>query len=84
MYTRGRGKLGYLTDDKVEPPATDSQHAIWDVENSMVMAWLVNLMEEEISVNYVNYLGYSTKKEMWENLKQMYWVGYLEESLFHS
>lgn len=54
MYTRGRGKLGYLTDDKVEPPATDSQHAIWDVENSMVMAWLVNLMEEEISVNYVN------------------------------
>ena len=69
MYIYGKGKIGYLTGDKVEPAATDEQHAVWDAENSMVMAWLVNSMEEEISANY---LGYTMAKEMWENLKQMY------------
>ncbi|KAL5775181.1 hypothetical protein ACOSP7_012738 [Xanthoceras sorbifolium] len=69
MYIRGRGKLGYFTGDKVEPPASDAQYAIWEAENSMVIAWLVNSMEEEISTNY---LAFSTAREMWENLKAMY------------
>ncbi|KAL5745423.1 hypothetical protein ACOSP7_026569 [Xanthoceras sorbifolium] len=69
MYIRGRGKLGYLTGHKAEPPASDAQYAVWDAENSMAMAWLVNSMEEEISANY---LGFSTAREMWENLKAMY------------
>ena len=41
----------------------------WDVENSMVMTWLVNSMEEDISSNY---LCYSTAKELWDNVNQMY------------
>ncbi|KAL5857493.1 hypothetical protein ACOSQ3_004951 [Xanthoceras sorbifolium] len=69
MYIRGRGKLGYLTGDKAEPPASDAQYTVWDAENSIVMVWLVNSMEEEISANY---LGFSTAREMWENLKAMY------------
>ena len=69
MYVRGRGKIGYLTGEKKEPAELDSQHATWDAENSMVMSWLVNSMEEDISSNY---LGYSTAKEMWDNLTQMY------------
>ncbi|TXG60243.1 hypothetical protein EZV62_014816 [Acer yangbiense] len=47
MYIRGRGKIGYLTGDEVEPAATDAQHAVWDAENSM---------EEEISANYLGYM----------------------------
>ena len=35
----------------------------------MIMAWLVNAMEEEISVNY---MCYSTAKELWDNVTQMY------------
>ncbi|KAK3210967.1 hypothetical protein Dsin_015673 [Dipteronia sinensis] len=35
----------------------------------MVMAWLVNSMEEDISVNY---LSYSTTNDMWNNLNKMY------------
>jgi hypothetical protein len=35
----------------------------------MVMTWLVNPMEEEINNNY---LCYSTAKELWESLKEMY------------
>ena len=66
MYIQGRGKIGYLTGDKTEPPITDAQHAVWDAENSMVMSWLVNSMEEVISANY---LGFSTAKEMWTSLE---------------
>ena len=69
MYIRGRGKIGYLTGEKQEPAKEDPSYMTWDAENSMVMTWLVNSMEEEISSNY---LCYSTAKELWENVSQMY------------
>ena len=55
MYIRGRGKMGYLTGEKKAPAVDDPNYAIWDAENSMVMTWLVNSMEEEISSNYMCY-----------------------------
>ena len=48
MYIRGRGKMGYLTGEKKAPEVDDPNYAIWDAENSMVMTWLVNSMEEDI------------------------------------
>ena len=47
----------------------DPAYATWDAENSMVMTWLVNSMEEDISSNY---MCYSTAQELWENVNQMY------------
>ncbi|RVW14724.1 hypothetical protein CK203_092620 [Vitis vinifera] len=47
----------------------DHSYATWDVENSMIMAWLVNSMEEEISSNY---MCYPTSKALWDNIIQMY------------
>ena len=35
-----------------------------NVENSLVMAWLVNAMEENINENY---MCYSTINELWDN-----------------
>ncbi|KAI9200908.1 hypothetical protein LWI28_014970 [Acer negundo] len=61
-------KVWKLSDQ--EPEKTNAQHATWDAENSMVMAWLVNSMEENVSENYH---GYSTTKDMWNNLTQMYY-----------
>lgn len=69
MYIRGRGKLGYLTGDQPQPDPSDPQHAVWDAENSMVMTWLVNSMEEDISSNY---MCYSTAKELWDSVTEMY------------
>ena len=69
MYIRGRGKIRYLTRDKKAPATTDPMFATWDAENSMVMAWLVNSMDDDISSNY---MCYPTAKELWENLNQMY------------
>ncbi|XP_074346526.1 uncharacterized protein LOC141685315 [Apium graveolens] len=69
MYIRGRGKIGYLTGDKKEPDAKDATYSTWDVENSMVMTWLVNSMKEDISSNF---MCYHTAKELWDNVNQMY------------
>ena len=69
MYIRGRGKIGYLTGDAKRPDAKDPAYAVWDAENSMVMTWLVNSMAEEIGANY---MCYSTAKELWDNVSQMY------------
>ncbi|RVW16202.1 hypothetical protein CK203_074282 [Vitis vinifera] len=69
MYIRGRGKMGYLTGEKKAPAVDDPNYAIWDTENSMVMTWLVNSMEEDISSNY---MCYPTTQELWENVNQMY------------
>ena len=69
MYLRGRGKIGYLTGDKVAPALEDSLYTTWDVENSMVMTWLMNSMNEEIGSNY---MCYSTAKELLDNVNKMY------------
>ena len=70
MYIRGCGKIGYLTGDKPAPAPEDPTYMTWDAENSMVMTWLVNSMEEDISSNY---FCYSTTKELWDNVNQMYY-----------
>lgn len=61
MYIRGRGKIGYLIVDIEKPDVKYSAYAIWNVENSMVMTWLVNSMADEIGAYY---LFYSTTNEL--------------------
>ena len=69
MYTIGRGKMGYLTNETKALKSTDPAYATWDAEKSMVMTWLVNSMEEDLSSNY---MCYSKAQELWENINQMY------------
>ena len=57
--------LGYLTSKRPKPDTTDPQHTVRAAENSMVMTWLVNSMEEDISSNY---MCYSTAKELWDSV----------------
>ncbi|KAJ0103063.1 hypothetical protein Patl1_05957 [Pistacia atlantica] len=65
MYIRGRSKIGYLTGETKAPDTSDPAYSVWDAENSMVMAWLVNSMEEEIGANF---MCFSTTKELWDNV----------------
>ena len=51
MYIHGRGNIGYLNGDMKEPEANDANDLAWDANNSMVMTWLVNSMEKDISSN---------------------------------
>ena len=69
MYIRGRGKIGYLIRHTKEPAANDANYPAWDAKNSMVMTWLVNSMEKDISWNY---MCYHTTNELWDNVNQMY------------
>lgn len=48
-------KIGYLTRETKALNMKDIAYAKWDAENSMVMTWLVNLIEEEINSNYMCY-----------------------------
>ena len=69
MYIRGQGKIGYIIGDKKVPANDDPLYATWDAENSMVMPWLVNSIEEDISSNY---MCYPIVKELWNNVSKMY------------
>ncbi|KAM6577352.1 hypothetical protein CsatB_029189 [Cannabis sativa] len=48
-------KMGYLTSEKKKPTGEDLTYETWDVENSIVLVWLVNSLEEEISSYYMCY-----------------------------
>ena len=41
--------MGYLIGETKAPKSTNPAYATWDVENSMVMRWFVNSMEEDIN-----------------------------------
>ena len=61
--------MGYLSGEREARAKNDPTYATWDVENSMVMAWLVNSMDEDIGGNY---MCYATAKELWDKVNQMY------------
>lgn len=79
IFWGGLNQLGYtfVGGERWEISLEKSKHlqkknptfATWDAENSMVMAWLVNFMEEDISANY---MCYPTAKELWNYICQMY------------
>ena len=69
MYIRGRGKIGYITGEVTAPATNDPNYVVWDAENSMIMTWLVNSMDDEIGPNY---LCYPTVKDLWDNVSHMY------------
>lgn len=66
---REKGKIGYLTGDKMAPTKEDSTYATRDAKNSMVMTWLVNSIDKDISSNY---MCYPMAKELWDNINHMY------------
>lgn len=69
MYIRGRGKIGCLTGEKKEPAFEDPGYSTSDAENSILMTWLVNCMEDETSSNY---MCYHTAKELGDYINLMY------------
>ena len=48
MVIRGKGKHGYLDGSIPKPSDTDASYSTWDVNNSLVMSWLINSMEDHI------------------------------------
>ncbi|KZV23338.1 hypothetical protein F511_02239 [Dorcoceras hygrometricum] len=64
-----RGKLGFLTGDLPPPATTDPTYSTWLADNSIVLAWLINSMEPNISRRY---LWFKTANEVWDAVRRMY------------
>ena len=62
MVIHRRRKIRYLHITIKKLNETDPTFHAWDASKSIVMVWLVNSMEENISENYMCYL---TTKELW-------------------
>ena len=69
MVIRGKGRYGYLDGSAKKPAKSDPFFHTWDAQNSMVMPWLINSMDEKISENF---MCYTTAKNMWEAAKRQY------------
>ena len=50
-FLKGRGKISHLTGPA--PKSTDPGYSAWDTEDSMLMSWLWNSMQPEVSKNYM-------------------------------
>ncbi|KAH7688654.1 Retrotransposon gag domain-containing protein [Dioscorea alata] len=69
LVIRGRGKIGYLNGEVQRPEVNDSSYANWELTNSIVMAWLINSMEPQISRTY---LFLRTAKAIWDAVNRNY------------
>ena len=69
MFMCAKDKMEYLTGEIPEPSTNDPTYKKWRAENAMVMAWLINSMDEDTSSNYVYY---TRAKDIWTNCKSMF------------
>ncbi|KAI4348678.1 hypothetical protein L6164_009374 [Bauhinia variegata] len=67
LALKGKQKLHHLTE---EPPnSLDEGFKSWDVEDTVIMTWLLNSMKLEISQNF---MFLETSKQIWETAKKTY------------
>ena len=66
-FLKGKGKIRQLTDSS--PKESDPRFHDWDIEDSMIMSWLWNAMQPEVSKNY---MFLSSAKDIWEMVRCTY------------
>ena len=61
--------LGYIDGTIIEPDVSDPRHAEWKTYSVMVMFWMLNSMEPEVSEGWYQS---DTAKEVWDTLHDLY------------
>ena len=69
LFICGKGKEDYLTGDTTAPDKKEPTYKGWKAENSMVMSWLINSMNNDIGENF---LLYENAKDIWDAAKEAY------------
>lgn len=69
MLIRGKGKIGFIDGSLVQPSTSDPSFSSWDMNNSLVMSWLIHSMDSCIGELY---LLYSTAKAIWDAVNLAY------------
>ncbi|RVW85251.1 Retrovirus-related Pol polyprotein from transposon RE2 [Vitis vinifera] len=64
-----KGKDEYLTGEAAMPETTEPGFRKWKIENSMIMSWLINSMNNDIGENF---LLFGTAKDIWDAAKETY------------
>ncbi|GAV78462.1 UBN2_3 domain-containing protein, partial [Cephalotus follicularis] len=80
LVIRGRGKIGYITSKVQQPDVNDPTYENWELNNSIVVAWLINSMESHISRTYLMDITeyYNELQMLWQKLDLHYeadWEG---------
>ncbi|GMN47868.1 hypothetical protein TIFTF001_017034 [Ficus carica] len=69
LVIRGKGKIAFIDGSSPRPDVDDPSYASWDSNNSLVMAWLIHSMEDEIGeTNLSKFNG----KEIWDAVALAY------------
>uniref|UniRef100_A0A2N9I5Z3 Reverse transcriptase Ty1/copia-type domain-containing protein n=1 Tax=Fagus sylvatica TaxID=28930 RepID=A0A2N9I5Z3_FAGSY len=71
LYVTGKGKLGYLTGEKIKPAISDPSFSTWVEENAMFMSWLLNSMTPDINASF---LRLPTAHDIWDAVAQTYFT----------
>ena len=69
IYIRGKDKDEYLTEGITKPAKEVAGYRKWKTENNLVMSWLLNSMNNDISENF---LLFEMAKEIWDAAKETF------------
>jgi len=69
IFVSGKGKDDYLTGVITKPATSDAEYRKWKIENNIVMSWLLNSMDNDVSENF---LLYDTAKEIWDAARETF------------
>lgn len=67
LALKGKQKLDHLVEDPSSHE--DARFKMWDVEDTIIMTWLLNLMQLNISRNF---MLLESSKEIWEMVRKTY------------
>ena len=65
----GKGKISYLTGEATKPAEKDTKFKTWRSENSMIITWLINLMEPALGKPFMFLLS---TKDVWDTIRETY------------
>ena len=69
LFLKGRGKLGYINGRIKAPSTEDATYDKWEMENSIVMTWLIHSMIPEIGECF---LDMAIAQDIWETMANTY------------
>ena len=72
IYISGKGKLGYINGDFLQPEPTDLTFKRWRTENAIVKEWLINSMNPTLINNFIHF---PTAKMVWDSVATTYFDG---------
>ena len=65
LYVKARGKMGHLDGRVKAPSTTDPEYDKWEIENFVLMSWLINSMVPEIGESFYRL---KTAKAIWDTV----------------